>query len=338
MNRDGDGTLTKDESALLPLPRAVGWQDPAVANWVDWPGKWGLDANAGGPGGSPDSPAGQSRFREPWKATCSERWSDPARSDDCTRAKAPTVLPGKATEPLGAAPASPISAAQEGPPGTEGDSLSSEAPADKDRQGSAPEEPPEGDARPLDTPPDEHPKRGDDDSEVSEVCEPWTGPFVKVAICDPGQLKRAVEEGDLDQDGSVDFEGLHGNDTDGSAPGIAQVLGDPLETGDVVPIKGAVSPDEEVVVRARLGERMVESRFEGLDLPEGGKLKVERRGSDGAAVARVVTPGGEVLEPDDVEDLSETKTPKETRGPSVEPWTRAIALLRARWSLRAGSR
>lgn len=79
-----------DPAALIPFAIPRGWRYPELANWVDWPGKWGLVT--GGPGG-PSSPGLQDRFLRPWQSDCAEVYVD----GSCPQEGFPTAYAGRAS-------------------------------------------------------------------------------------------------------------------------------------------------------------------------------------------------------------------------------------------------
>lgn len=91
-----------DPAALLRLPPAEGWDNPAVGNWVDWPGKWG---DLGGT----LSPGVTRRYKSPegpGVIECSERWTSDEKTD--CEALAPTSnLPVPSLRYIAAARARP---------------------------------------------------------------------------------------------------------------------------------------------------------------------------------------------------------------------------------------
>ena len=123
-------------------------------------------------------------------------------------------------------------------------------------------------------------------------------------MCEPDELERSLEESALGEEGEVEVRPEDSDDAAGSAPGIAQVLSDPLEPGESLPIGGEVPRDARVVVRAEADGKVVESIFEDAKIPSGAEVEIERRPRDEAPVAVIITPSGERVGPTDVDEVT----------------------------------
>lgn len=346
-----------DSAALVALPEAKDWDDPSVANWVDWEGLWGASGAGGVVGNSPPSPANQARYDAPWEADCTARNFNDPFAVDCSSGQ-----PMRSAA-LGLSRSSPESAEPEPPeeeppaheeaPSEEGAGPGEEEPPEAEAPAAeeppAPSESPPGDGAPDPATPDEpvgeHPGDGNEqpvgppadgqepcveeresptgpppeagapcgaqedpeEAEIPKACLPWTGPLVQIAVCEADELERSLDRGELGRQGDVELDAGDRREVAASAPGIAQLLGEPLEPGDRVAIVGEVPADAHVVVRVEEGTGVVEARFEGSDLPEAGTVVVEDHGGD--AEVRIVAPGRGTIKPDAEERLPEVAPP-----------------------------
>jgi uncharacterized delta-60 repeat protein len=138
-------------------------------------------------------------------------------------------------------------------------------------------------------------------------CAAWRGPFVTAAVCDPDELTRALEEGTLDRRGAVHLSSAAGAAGD-SAPGIAQLAGEPLQPGEVVTVTGRIDPDTEIVVRAKAGSRVVSAHFTGVTASAGKRTRIRAQRRNGAPVVTAEEPDGDVRRPERLQnDLSEER-------------------------------
>ena len=106
-----------------------------------------------------------------------------------------------------------------------------------------------------------------------------------------------------------------GRDASASAPGLAQLVGDPFKPGESVSIRGGISRNARIIVRAkRENSGVVQSDFDAIELPSGGKVEVETR-SDGSPVAVIVTPDSRRFQPRITRRLRRASSP----GAGYEP-------------------
>ena len=121
-------------------------------------------------------------------------------------------------------------------------------------------------------------------------CDSWVGPFVAATTCDPVALREALRDGALGQIGSVGLQ-LDGM-RQASAPGLAQAVGGPLSSGQVLTVSGA-TPQTQLRVRAGAGDNAIVATYEHLPIAgrvtvqagtRDGRLTLAARGSDGRAL------------------------------------------------------
>ncbi|MDQ3933216.1 MAG: Vps62-related protein [Actinomycetota bacterium] len=111
----------------------------------------------------------------------------------------------------------------------------------------------------------------------------WLGPFVTAALCDDVALQRSLSSGDVESPPGFEITANQPGTAAASRPGIGQVLGDPLEIGRSLAVKGATGPRTGLVIRVADGAGVSIARVRSLGLASGGTVKLRAvRGRAGA--------------------------------------------------------
>jgi hypothetical protein len=134
-------------------------------------------------------------------------------------------------------------------------------------------------------------------------CDRWFGPSAVASACDPAELRAALDAGLLDEPGGVTLSSPGARAA--SAPGIAQLVADPLRPGEELTVSGTTGAATTLSVRAAAGGRTVEARFDRLGLERGGSATL-RAGSGGNARSGLALrrPDGTTVRPDSVRTVS----------------------------------
>jgi hypothetical protein len=115
--------------------------------------------------------------------------------------------------------------------------------------------------------------------------------MISVSVCQPEALRAALAGGTLGEPGSLRVTGAP--DTFDAAPGVAQVVTDPLAPGRPVEVFGA-GENANLRVRAQADGAAIDARFDGVPLSPDAPVRVSV--SRGGAV-RAVTPDRRRLRP-----------------------------------------
>lgn len=112
--------------------------------------------------------------------------------------------------------------------------------------------------------------------EAFGACVPWFGSGINAVACDPGALAQALSERTLGQQGSISAEvRTRDEEAIGTAPGLAQSLGDPLGAGDSITLGGTAPNGSVVLLRASRADRRYQVAFDSLELSGEGAATVE---------------------------------------------------------------
>lgn len=113
-------------------------------------------------------------------------------------------------------------------------------------------------------------------ADVDAQCETWLGFGVAALVCDPVAAQAALTSGRF-RDGASFTLSRRGSGTAAGAPGLAQLLGEPLGAGEVLQLEGGVPDEASVVVRVQSpdgGSRRVVIDAEQLGLSGGGSASI----------------------------------------------------------------
>lgn len=98
-------------------------------------------------------------------------------------------------------------------------------------------------------------------------CGSWFGANVVALACDPRELRDALSRQGLGEPGTFTIEDPRGISREDSAPGLSQVVGQPLRPGDEIQVRGQAGNDTRLRVRVRAGaDRLLIAEFADLDL------------------------------------------------------------------------
>lgn len=126
---------------------------------------------------------------------------------------------------------------------------------------------------------------------ASADCASWFGADVRALVCDEAALARAIDQRRLGVKAQSKLPGLSG--VAASAPGITQVIGSPLESGDSIDVKPTADAAAEIFlrIRGRQAGQVLVSKF-GKGLAKGrSKIAVSPSGSPSLLQAgRVIAP------------------------------------------------
>jgi len=129
---------------------------------------------------------------------------------------------------------------------------------------------------------------------TDDTCDPWFGPMVAATVCDSKRLSAALDEGEVEINGSAELT-LEGRDG-ANAPGLAQLVGPPLAPGESMIVSGSADPDATLSVTAASGDATTTAQYRGLGIENGGRVEVTALLSKGVLSLRAVS-GGRVLQP-----------------------------------------
>ena len=128
-------------------------------------------------------------------------------------------------------------------------------------------------------------------------CNDWLGPLVVAVACDPDRLANGLTEPKERKTGTFAItvrrkqeEKTRARET---TPGVVQLVGRPLEDGDTVTLTGNAR-GVEILVRAQRGDRLLETRFDKLNVESGRPLVVSVGTRRGRLTVRL--PGHEAAE------------------------------------------
>jgi hypothetical protein len=111
---------------------------------------------------------------------------------------------------------------------------------------------------------------------ITRACAPWSGPNISISICQPKQLQTSIKETTLDKKGSIEINDFNKAEAIASAPGITQVLGDPLGSEDIINIEYNSDKLVSITIKTSNNKGTVsESYFNNVDLDEKSKIKVQ---------------------------------------------------------------
>jgi hypothetical protein len=125
-------------------------------------------------------------------------------------------------------------------------------------------------------------------------CGAWFGGGVAGVACSPGRLRAALRRGRLRGRRGFALRRGRGGPGAGSAPGIAQVLGEPLRGREPLVLSGPAPAGTAVMARAAFGGRVFEAAFHGVRVRAGGRAVARFARRDGGVVASARLPGGRV--------------------------------------------
>ena len=103
-------------------------------------------------------------------------------------------------------------------------------------------------------------------SSPAAECNSWFGENVVASACAAVPLARALGAGRLHQPGTMRLQIVGRSRRSASAPGVAQLIGDPLQVGDRLLVSGSGSQGATLVVRVLSGRHTYAARFERLHL------------------------------------------------------------------------
>jgi hypothetical protein len=124
-------------------------------------------------------------------------------------------------------------------------------------------------------------------------CSDWLGPLVVAVACDPALLAEGLRDPSESDTGGLSLTVRGEEKTTESTAGVVQALGDPLEAGDTVAVKGS-GEEIQVLIRAQEGQFVVEARFDRVNLEAGEVGLVEI--SSGAEEPNVLLDGHRPVE------------------------------------------
>lgn len=100
----------------------------------------------------------------------------------------------------------------------------------------------------------------------AEACPSWFGQGIAALACDPKVLRRAVSRGRLSGRGQLSLRTVGRRWRVGSAPGLAQAMGQELHAGSRVEVRGRASRRLQVAVRIHTGRRHFRAIFSHVRL------------------------------------------------------------------------
>lgn len=214
-NHDGEAAWGRSHDeplagAFLRFPAATTtWgTDPASAQWVNWPGHWGVDC----------APDFDCLFPSPASPGTQDRFNCPQYGNELDPASCPLPPSRRSAKAQALKKSTPVS-------------------------------------KPI--PP--------------SACGTWFGADVAATACSPRRLRLSVRDADLGHPGSFAFRSPSRHFRTGSAPGIAQALGQPLRRGERLSLSGTAAAATQLAVRAISGRKLLEATFTQLGLRRGGK-------------------------------------------------------------------
>ena len=160
-------------------------------------------------------------------------------------------------------------------------------------------------------------RRGSASVATPDRCGTWFGAGVVAAACSPRTLKRSLRTKRLGRKGTLRLR-RSGQRSAGSAPGIAQVLGRPLDLGERLMVRGTASADTSLAVRALVGRTQLEGYFPKLRL-RGQTAVVKVVGTKRAPRLVLLLPSGKRLVPVKVRAWSVTSRGYEPIPPAEAP-------------------
>jgi hypothetical protein len=127
-------------------------------------------------------------------------------------------------------------------------------------------------------------------------CASWSGPGIAASVCDPTRLAAALETG-LMPTGTGPAASA-GDRQAADAPGLAQVMGQPLAPGGTLTLSN-VDAGATITVRLADGDRHATAEFEGVRIAPGVRARVAARRDFRDVRLRV--DDGRTIEPSDVD-------------------------------------
>lgn len=115
-------------------------------------------------------------------------------------------------------------------------------------------------------------------------CATWFGADVVAAACAPTALRQAVVHGTLGRLGTFALRSRSRRFRAGSAPGLAQVMGQPLRPGDRLLFRGDAPHGTQLAVRAVSRKTLLEATFENLRRSDGAVVRVVGTGGDAQVI------------------------------------------------------
>jgi hypothetical protein len=128
-------------------------------------------------------------------------------------------------------------------------------------------------------------------------CSSWFGSDVAALACDASTLLRTVTHSRFEEPGALRL--LIRNERSGSSwPGLAQVLGNPVRSGDSLRLTGRARANTPLLLRVRLASRVIAvARFVVGDFPRNESVTVRVDGTSASPKVHLTTPNGRLIHP-----------------------------------------
>jgi hypothetical protein len=117
-------------------------------------------------------------------------------------------------------------------------------------------------------------------------CAEYAGPGIAAAVCDQRQLTGSGELGEMTFRGTTALGSSRPEDESDTAPGIAQLAGEPIAAGSTITVTGTASAATEWLVRVQDGTGVATVVVNDLRIAQGGTASFTAAANGGGTLAR----------------------------------------------------
>jgi hypothetical protein len=128
-------------------------------------------------------------------------------------------------------------------------------------------------------------------AQTTADCGSWFGAGVVALVCDPSELRSALRSRNLGKRGRLRVSVVSGQRTAAAAPGIAQVMGQPLADGEQIELSDPVGDGARLYVRFRSEGDLYDAVL-SLPAAAGGRLSLKVDRSTKSPEVRALLPDG----------------------------------------------